>query len=253
MSAHDRDRTSPADDKHVVRRVDEVTGALEQLTGVLDQEEELHVVLQRLCHQVVPAIPGADLASVAVVEEGGPRTVAATSDQAIDIDQAQYDADAGPALDAARTGHVVRVTVSADAVARWPQFADAAGTASVRSYLSAPLYIDKEFSGSLNLYGVDDHGFSELDAALLELYTTAAEAALRQAQRHRSARATTEQLRTALSSRAVIDQAKGILMAARHITADEAFTLLVKKSQHDNVKLSAVAEKVLEQATRPRQ
>lgn len=253
MSAHDSEPTSRADERHVVRRVDDVTGALEQLTGVLDQEEELHVVLQRLCHQIVPAIPGADLASVAVMGNDGPRTVAATSDQAIDIDQAQYDADAGPALEAARTGHVVRVTVSAEAVTRWPQFADAARTASIRSYLSAPLFIDKEFSGSLNLYGVDDHGFSELDAALLELYTTAVEAALRHAERHRSARETTEQLRTALSSRAIIDQAKGILMAARHLTADEAFSLLVKKSQHDNVKLRAVAEQLLEQVTRPPQ
>jgi transcriptional regulator with GAF, ATPase, and Fis domain len=248
MTAHDV-QASREDESHFVRRVDDVTAALEQLSDVLDQEEELHVVLHRLCHQVVTAIPGADLASVAVVDEDGPRTVSATSDQAIDIDQAQYEAGTGPALDSARTGKVVRVVVADEAATRWPQFVDAARTASVGSYLSAPLFIDKEFSGSLNLYGVDDHGFSELDAALLELYTTAAEAALRHAERHRSARATTEQLRTALSSRAVIDQAKGIIMAARHITADEAFALLVKRSQQENIKVRAVAEQFVERAT----
>ncbi len=249
MTVHDI-RKSRVDDSYLVRRVDEVTGALEQLSDVLEQDEELPVVLQRLCHQVVTAIPGADLASVAVVEENGPRTVAATADRVVDIHQAQYDADAGPALDSARAGEVVRVVVAEEAASRWPRFADAAHAASVGSYLSAPLFIDKEFSGSLTLYGLDDHGFSELDAALLELCTTAAETALRHAERHRSARATTEQLRTALGSRAIIDQAKGILMAARHLTADEAFALLVQRSQHENVKVRAVAEQFVEHATR---
>lgn len=171
-------------------------------------------MLRRLCHQIVPAIPGADLASVAVLDDNRPRTIAATSDQAKDIDQRQYDADSGPAVEAARTGKLVRVAVP-DTAARWPQFADAALAAWVGSYLSAPLFLDEKFSGSLNLYGVDGHGFSELDAALLELYTTAAEAAIRQAERHRSGRETAAGLSAALTTRAVIDQAKGILMAAR--------------------------------------
>lgn len=64
-------------------------------------------------------------------------------------------------------------------------------------------------------------------AALLELYTTAAEAALRSAHRFHVARATIGQLGTALDSRAVIDQAKGILMALHRISADQAFDLLV--------------------------
>lgn len=165
-------------------------------------------MLRRLCHQIVPAIPGADLASVAVLDDNHPRTIAAISDQAKDIGQRQYDADSGPTVEAARTGKLVRVAVP-DTAARWPQFADAALAAWVGSYLSAPLFLDEKFSGSLNLYGVDGHGFSELDAALLELYTTAAEAAIRQAERHRSGRETAAGLSAALTTRAVIDQAKG--------------------------------------------
>ncbi len=249
MSDHHVPAGPRGDDTRVVRRVDDVTGALEQLSDVLDQHEELPVVLQRLCHQVVPAIPGADLASVAVLVDDRPRTVAASSDQAKDVDQVQYDTDGGPAVEAARTGKVVRVSVP-EVAERWPHFAEAARTASVGSYLSAPLFLDDEFSGSLNLYGVESHGFTELDAALLELYTTAAEAAIRQAERHRSARETAEGLRTAMTTRAVIDQAKGILMAARSITADEAFALLVHRSQNTNVKLHAVAQQLIDQVCR---
>ncbi|WP_051165749.1 GAF and ANTAR domain-containing protein [Amycolatopsis orientalis] len=250
MSLND-ETSDHVDDPRVVRRVDEVTGALERLSDTLDQEEGLPAILHRLCQQVVPAIPGADHASVSVVSDGVPRTVAATADEAGTIAAAQYDAGSGPALEAARTGKVVRVTVSDEATGRWPGFVSAARDASVGSYLSAPLYLDEEFSGSLTLYGAGDHGFSDLDAALLELYTTAAEAALRQAQRHRTARTTVDELRTALSSRAVIDQAKGILMAVRRVTADEAFEILVGQSQRTNVKLRTLAQQFVDEVCRP--
>jgi AmiR/NasT family two-component response regulator len=86
-------------------------------------------------------------------------------------------------------------------------------------------------------------GFGALDTALLELYTTAAEAALRGARRYVTARETVGQLRTALTSRAVIDQAKGMLMAVHRVSEDEAFGMLVKLSQEQNLKLREVAER----------
>ncbi|MFG1647908.1 ANTAR domain-containing response regulator, partial [Amycolatopsis sp. NPDC049252] len=115
-------------------------------------------------------------------------------------------------------------------------------------YLSTPLFIDREYHGSLNLYDTGGTSFGALDAALLELYTTAAEAALRSARRQQSARETTAQLTTALTSRAVIDQAKGILMALHHVSADDAFELLVKASQQRNVKLREVAQQFVASA-----
>ncbi|GLY38293.1 hypothetical protein Amsp01_043170 [Amycolatopsis sp. NBRC 101858] len=131
----------------------------------------------------------------------------------------------------------------AEATRRWPAFTAAAGQETVGSYLSAPLFIDREYRGSLNLYGVADNGFDALDEALLELYTTATEAALRSARRYASARETIAQLRTALTSRAVIDEAKGIPMALHRISADDAFQMLVKQSQDRNIKLREVAER----------
>ena len=105
----------------------------------------------------------------------------------------------------------------AEAAQQWPEFAAAAAESAVLGYLSAPLFIDDEYHGSLNLYDTGGNSFGALDAALLELYTTAAEAALRSARRHQSARETMAQLSAALTSRAVIDQAKGILMALHRI------------------------------------
>jgi GAF domain-containing protein len=228
----------------LIRQLDEVTGALESLSQVLSEEEELSVILLRLCRQAVHAIPETEMASVTLLRVDGPETVAITHEQADEIDQAQYRTGEGPCLHAARTGQVVRIAV-AEVRDRWPEFAAAAGGASVASYLSAPLFINSEYHGSLNLYGVRPHGYRTLDAALLELYTTAAEASLQSALRYLKAREHAGHLQSALGSRAIIDQAKGIVMGARRISADEAFMLLVEHSQRENIKLRAVAERLV--------
>jgi transcriptional regulator with GAF, ATPase, and Fis domain len=229
------------DERDAARRVDDVTTALERLAGAFEEEEELSVVLQRVCQQVVHAVPDAEIASITLLRDGDPYTATATGDSAHRIDQAQYDAGQGPCLEAARTGELQRVKV-AEAAQQWPEFAAAASESAVLGYLSAPLFVDREYHGSLNLYDTGGNSFGALDAALLELYTTAAEAALRSARRHQAARETMAQLSSALTSRAVIDQAKGILMALHRIPADDAFELLVKASQEQNVKLREVAE-----------
>jgi transcriptional regulator with GAF, ATPase, and Fis domain len=230
------------DEQVVARRVDEVTSALERLAVSLEQDEQLSVVLQRVCRQVVRAVPDTDMASITLLRDGVPYTAAATGDEALRIDQAQYDAGQGPCLRAARTGELQRISAG-EAARQWPDFAAAVGDTGVSSYLSAPLFIDHEYQGSLNFYGTASRGFGTLDAALLELYTTAAEAALRGARRYQAARETIEQLQTALGSRAVIDQAKGILMALHRVPADDAFELLVRQSKDRNVKLREVAER----------
>jgi anti-anti-sigma factor len=230
----------------LLHKVDEVTGALEQLAEALNREENVAVLLQRTCQHALQVIPQANMASVSLVRDDGADSVAMTDDHAVEIDEAQYASGEGPCLEAAKTGQVVRVTVS-DIRDKWPAFADVAGKAAVASYLSAPLFIDSEYQGSLNLYGEGSHGFGELDAALLELYVTAAEAALRSARRWLEARELAENLRTALTSRAVIDQAKGIVMATRRVTADEAFTRLVEQSQNENVKVRDLAQRFVDE------
>jgi GAF domain-containing protein len=138
-------------EQDVVRRLDEVTSALTELAQVLEEEEELAEVLQRTTDQVERAVPEADMASVSVLRDDVPETIAFSSDRVLAIDADQYAAGEGPCLEAARTGQVVRVGVEG-AEDRWPQFARTARAAGVASYLSCPLFLDEEFAGSLNLY-----------------------------------------------------------------------------------------------------
>ncbi|MEV6905107.1 GAF and ANTAR domain-containing protein [Amycolatopsis sp. NPDC051372] len=156
----------------------------------------------------------------------------------------QYRVGAGPSPEAAETGKILRVDI-ATAGGRWPDFTRSALAAGMASYLSAPLVVDAAHTGSLNLYGHHTHGYRDVEGALLELFVTAVEAALRSTAHYLAARHEAAQLNTALVSRTVIDQAKGIIMGARGISADEAFQRLVAQSQRENIKLRVCAERLV--------
>ncbi len=138
------------------------------------------------------------------------------------------------------------------AALRWPEFTRSARAAGVASYLAVPLAIDEKFAGSLNLYSKQRHGFGDFDVALLRLYVTAACAAIANARRYAEARRLAGQLTQALDSRAVIDQARGMLMERRGINAEDAFGELIRESQNTNTKLREVAARLTDSLPRHR-
>lgn len=226
--------------EHVTARLDEITLAMESLTVMLDRGLDLGKMLQAVCEHAVQVVPGADMASITLVREGIPETVASTDRRAVHFDREQYRIGDGPCLRAAETGLPVRVDVGSLGD-RWPEFTAAAARLGVASFLAAPLTVEEDMAGAVNLFGFGGHGFGELETKILELYTAAVVFGLRSARRYFDARELVAQLNRALASRAVIDQAKGILMAAHRISAEEAFQLLVKRSQDGNRKLYDVA------------
>ncbi|KZB83753.1 GAF and ANTAR domain-containing protein [Amycolatopsis regifaucium] len=230
--------------------LDEVTGALETLTSILATEEDFTVLLHRMCDQVVHAVPHVDEATITLLRDHHPTTAASTSEVVTALDHDQYDLGEGPCIQAAGNGKLMRVSIT-DAAEKWPKFARDADTAGFGSFLSAPLVIGDGHSGAVNCYSGHLGGFAELDEKLLDLYTSATTALLRVYTRYQRARDTADQLRTAMNNRAVIDQAKGILMASRQISADDAFTLLVEQSQRENTKLRDVAIRFVAHATGP--
>jgi transcriptional regulator with GAF, ATPase, and Fis domain len=229
-------------------QIAEIAGAVKSLTSVLDQTTHKETILQAVAEQVVSVVPGADMASITVLGEGGPHTCASTDPRAWRIDDAQYAEGDGPCLRAARTGRLVRIEVP-QAAQLWPTFAQVASEAGVGSFLAAPLSVDRHAAGAVNLFSVGTHGFREIDTKFLQLYTAVAQVALHSVGRARLAEEQVEQLRTAMSSRAVIEQAKGILMAVRGLTDDQAFQELVSQSQRDNVKLRVLASRFVAMAT----
>ncbi|GHF50439.1 GAF domain-containing protein [Amycolatopsis bartoniae] len=230
-------------------QLDEVKQALEVLSEAVAETDELGPLLQAVCAQVVRVVPGADMASITILRGDGASTVASTDERAVKIDAAQYDEGDGPCLRAARNGETVCVDLPA-AERMWPHFAAVTHGQGVGSYLAAPLDVAEGLTGAVNLFGFGDHGFRDLDQQYLELYTLIVTTVLRLFHRAGQAREQVRHLSTAMQSRGVIEQAKGILMAARRISEDEAFQLLVARSQRENVKLHTIAARFVAESTR---
>lgn len=233
----------------VTARLQDVAVGLEDLRVLLDGEEQLTSLLDGLADMAVRAIPRAAAASVTMLRDEGliAWTAAATDEAAVAIDTDQYSSGEGPCLEAARERHAVRSGVE-EIRERWPVFADSADKAGMRSYLSVPLLLDDEL-GALNFYGRTADAFDLFDEALVMLFTAAVSAAVVNVRRCVRARERTEELAVALTSRAEIDQAKGVLMAQHAISAEQAFEMLVLRSQRSNTKLREVARALLRSAT----
>jgi GAF domain-containing protein len=224
----------------VVELLDEVADAMVALTSALETGSGAAEIQDVICAEAVRVVPGADMASITAVRDSGPETLAFTDERAFQVDQAQYRAGAGPCLEAAASGEIVRMSTDT-AGERWSEFVASAKQYGVRSYLAAPLRVDEHLSGAINLFGFEDHGFEETDSKLLKVYTTVVAFGFRTVRRYQETYRIAENLQTAMRSRAVIEQAKGMLMVIHEIDDVQAMGRLITKSQETNTKLRDVA------------
>jgi len=213
------------------------------LGTLLVREESLQTVLQRVVDLARGGIGECDLASVTYLKDGQAETIVSTDLLAEEIDQAQYDFDAGPCLEAIRRQELVSVP-SMTEPGEWTEFRNAAMAGGVRSSFSLPLATGEVQLGALNLYGRKDHAFNSVppDAALL--FAEQAATAVWASRTLERTRDVVAHLETALSTREQIGIAVGIVMANEKMSSEEAFAKLVQVSQHRNVKLREIAMEV---------
>jgi transcriptional regulator with GAF, ATPase, and Fis domain len=206
---------------------------LSELAREMQADLTTGALLQRIVAAAVTEIPGAQHAGITLVTGRELSTPAATGELAERIDQVQYQAGEGPCLDAARRHQTVRCD-DLRAEARWPRFARQAADLGVLSILSFQLFVQGDSFGALNLYAGQAGAFgphSESDGMLLATHAAIAMTAAR----------TQAGLLTALDTRDLIGQAKGILAERYKITGVQAFGLLIASSQAVNRKLRDVA------------
>jgi GAF domain-containing protein len=185
-------------------------------------------------------------ASVTLVDSNEATTPAFTGQPALELDETQYGLGYGPCLAAAEAGQIVSIPDMA-AEERWPEFTADAQSKGVRSSLSVPLPVQRQVIGALNLYSTEDHAFGEDTVGLVERFGDYAAVAIAHTTLFMSTRELAEQMAQAMKSRAVIEQAKGILIGQHRCNPDEAFNILVRLSQHSHQKLRDVATALLEQ------
>ena len=221
-----------------------------ELAALLLSTESFDDLLRGVAELSVRLVRGASTASITLAERGRVITVAAADTLATQIDQHQYERGAGPCLDALRTASVVHVA-DLRQEQRWGDFGTVMLSHGVTGALAVPLLNRDGAAGALNLYSGAGTGFDEHDQHVAQALAAHASVALTAALRTYDHVTLTDNLRIALSSRSVIDQAIGIVMSRERCTADKAFDVLRKVSQQRNTKLRQVATELVTAIARP--
>ena len=210
----------------------------------------VHGVLQRIVTVAQVAVPGADLVSVTIRNDGRFHTPVETDPLATRLDEVQYELAEGPCVESTRTAGVgLTFSGNLGASREYPRFGPAAAKLGVHSVLAVGLFPANGSTlrtGALNLYSFKIGGIDELDRDLAVILAAHASTALAATMASTASDLELAQLRQALNSRDVIGQAKGILMERRGISADEAFDALRRASQSLNVKLTQVAQTLVD-------
>jgi GAF domain-containing protein len=197
----------------------------------------------------VASIDGCDEAGLSELTPGGGTSVP-TSPLVADLDQLQRSLGEGPGLEVLAGRDSVYVDDLTESPT-WPRFGPAAARAGVRSALAYRLFAGTGTLGALVMYARLPGAFNTTDRAQGLIFAAHASMALSVAQNQESERGRTSHLQTALVSREIIGQAQGILMERERITAEQAFDLLRRSSQHLNLKLRDVAQELVDTGAVP--
>ena len=224
-----------------------LAAAYGQLQALLLETEDITGFLEQLAVLSAAVVP-ATACGITMRGERDAFTVASSHQLALDADEIQYGRGQGPCLSAMNTGERVLVTELAEDD-RWPEYRTYATARGIASSLSLPLVVSGQTVGALNLYGDKPQQFDEDAIRRADAFSRQSATALTIMMRHDSQLTLSNQLRAAIESRAIIDQAIGIIMAQRHCNATDAFGALRQVSQHRNVKLNVVAAELIATAS----
>jgi GAF domain-containing protein len=223
----------------------DATAALEKLGRLTLHEHSMQNLLQAVTDLAKLVMPGDTEASVSLLVDEKPSTAVFTGQMALDLDERQYERGYGPCLNAAVTGEITEIA-DTETETRWTDYVRAAADRGCRSSLSTPLIVGDRVTAALNIYAREPNAFDDQSRAIAARFAPYASVALASMHAYQDARDMADNLETALQSRAVIDQAKGILMERHKLTADQAFQLLAQASMKGNVKLRTIAENLVE-------
>jgi len=175
---------------------------------------------------------------------GRPRTVVSSDDLASRVDELQYEARTAPWLEAMDTQEVVLV-VDLGIETRWGDYPSHAIGQGVRSSLSVPIPGTTVALGALNLYSRAPGAFGPEHVGRAQRFADQAAGSLQLATRLAEQAILNQNLQAAMSTRSIIDQAVGVVMAQNRCSHDTAFGILRRASQNRNVKLWHVAADII--------
>jgi GAF domain-containing protein len=218
-----------------------VEAAFAELGRIPLAEASLQSVLQRVADLAQTVLPDRPEVSVTLVTDDAAETAVATCDLARELDEDQYARGYGPCLDAATGGELIEITDARDEE-RWPDYTPVLVAHRVLATLSVPLPVQQRICAAMNVYSPQACAFDGPARVLATRFASYAGVAVDNVRTFEDMKGLAEGLQVAMASRAVIDQAKGVLVERFKVTPDQAFRMLAAASMVTNTKVRAVAD-----------
>lgn len=210
------------------------------LTADFDIIELLHTLLNE-CTVILDVQAGGIMLTDG---SGDLQLMAATSERADFVEMMQLNAGAGPCLDCFAEGRTISVAdIDADGH-EWPSFRTAALDRGFNSVHAVPMRLRGRILGTMNLFGTEIGLLTKRDAAVAQALADVASIGILQERSIRETAIIADQLQRALSSRILLEQAKGVLSATGSMDVETAFTTMREYARNNNLTLRAVAEGV---------
>ena len=186
-----------------------------------------------------------------VLVENGSIIAGASIDRATEPEHVQATRQQGPAVDAVRTGLVVRVSDLRQVKDRWPRFASCALEYDLVAVMSVPLRVAEAAIGALDLYAMGVRDWPDDAVAAAQALANIAAAYMPHASELQQSRDVSTRLRDALSRRIVVEQAKGMVAGYRHIPVQQAIDVMRNYAATHQASLQEIAEAIVGVGLRP--
>ena len=233
----------PRDDGPADVQPMDLAEAYAELQNLILDERDVTDFLDQLATLAAAIVPGTHC-GVTLRRGDQIASVASSDEVALRMDELQNLGGLGPCLQALEDGTPVHVP-DLSTEDRWGAYASYAIANGIHSSFSLPLVLDGSPRGAVNLFSSQPQGFSEEAVERVQAFTDQAGTSLTLLLRQADTVRLDRQLREALATRAVIDQALGILMLARKISSRAAFEHLRQASQTSNRRLSDLAGELI--------
>jgi GAF domain-containing protein len=210
------------------------------LTTDFDIVDLLHTLVDQ-CTQILEVTAGGLMLADG---DGHLQLMTSTSEGADLVEVMQINASEGPCIDCFMTGVAVSVPDIESDGARWPAFQAAALQGGFHSAHATPLKLRGQVIGTMNLFAAKQGALTDRNAAVAQALSDVATIGILQERLVREGNIVAEQLHTALDSRIVIEQAKGMVAQSLSIDMDQAFAVLRAHARNNNLTMRFVAEQV---------
>jgi hypothetical protein len=217
-----------------------------ELADTLVTDYDVIDFLDLLAHRIVELLAVTACGVLVADHHGTLNLLAASSEQTRLLELFQWQNAQGPCLDSCRSGDSVHCEDLSQAEGRWPLFAPAAVATGYRAVHALPMRLREEIVGAVNLFSAEPGPLDSEDIELGQALADVATIGILHERVVRRGEEITDQLHSALNSRILIEQAKGVLAQRLGISVDQAFTVLRGHARRTNNKLTEVAHAVVE-------